>query len=63
MINYFKDKETEKIWKQEYSKKLPKDIQRIGLRKLIIRGIPLTGVTTRCSIIWYGGLPQKSYGT
>ncbi len=36
MIISFKDKETEKIWKQEYSKKLPQDIQRIGLRKLII---------------------------
>lgn len=36
MIVSFKDKETKKIWKQEYSKKLPTDIQRIGLRKLII---------------------------
>ena len=36
MIISFKDKETEKIWRQEYSKKLPVDIQRIGLRKLII---------------------------
>ncbi|MGM0368390.1 MAG: type II toxin-antitoxin system RelE/ParE family toxin [Actinomycetota bacterium] len=36
MIISFKDKETKKIWKQEYSKKLPTDIQRIGLRKLII---------------------------
>ncbi len=36
MIISFKDKETAKIWKQEYSKKLPTDIQRIGLRKLII---------------------------
>jgi len=36
MIISFRDKETEKIWKQQYSRKLPKDIQRIGLRKLII---------------------------
>ena len=36
MIVSFHGKETEKIWKQEYSRKLPKDIQRIGLRKLIM---------------------------
>jgi len=36
MIISFKDKETEKVWNQIYSKKLPRDIQRIGLRKLII---------------------------
>jgi toxin HigB-1 len=36
MISSFGDKETEKIWGQQYSKKLPRDIQRIGLRKLII---------------------------
>ena len=36
MIISFRDKETEKIWKQQYSKQLPRDIQRIGLRKLII---------------------------
>jgi len=36
MIRTFKDKETEKVWNQLYSKKLPKEIQRIGLRKLII---------------------------
>jgi toxin HigB-1 len=36
MIISFGDKETEKIWEQQYSKKLPGDIQRIGLRKLII---------------------------
>ena len=36
MIISFKDKETEKIWNQQYSKKLPRHIQRIGLRKLII---------------------------
>jgi proteic killer suppression protein len=36
MIISFRDKETEKIWEQQYSKQLPRDIQRIGLRKLII---------------------------
>jgi proteic killer suppression protein len=36
MIISFKNKETEKIWSQQYSKKLPRDMQRIGLRKLII---------------------------
>lgn len=36
MIESFKDKETEKIWNETYSKKFPKDIQRIGLRKLIL---------------------------
>ena len=36
MIISFKNEETEKIWSQQYSKKLPRDIQRIGLRKLII---------------------------
>jgi proteic killer suppression protein len=36
MIILFRDKETEKIWKQQYSRQLPEDIQRIALRKLII---------------------------
>lgn len=36
MINSFQDKETEKIWNQFYSKNIPKNIQKIGLRKLII---------------------------
>ena len=36
MIRSFKNKETEKIWQQEYSKKLPKDIQRTALRKLFM---------------------------
>jgi proteic killer suppression protein len=36
MINSFKNKETEKIWNQKYSNKIHRDIQRIGLRKLII---------------------------
>ena len=36
MIVSFGDRETEKVWNQIYSKKLPRDIQRTGLRKLII---------------------------
>ena len=36
MIISFQDKETEKNWNQQFSRKFPKDIQRIGLRKLII---------------------------
>ena len=36
MIQSFKDRETEKIWNQIYVKKIPKDVQRIGLRKLFI---------------------------
>ena len=32
----FQGKETKKIWEQQYSRKLLRDIQRIGLRKLII---------------------------
>ena len=36
MIISFQDKETEKIWNQQYCRKFPRDIQRIGLRKLII---------------------------
>lgn len=36
MIISFQDKETEKIWNQQFSRKFPGDIQRIGLRKLII---------------------------
>jgi len=36
VIDSFKDKETEKIWDEIYSKRFPKDIQRIGLRKLIL---------------------------
>ncbi|MFH1942791.1 MAG: type II toxin-antitoxin system RelE/ParE family toxin [bacterium] len=34
MINTFKDKETEKIYNREYSKKLPQNIQRIAMKKL-----------------------------
>jgi len=34
MVRTFKDRETEKIFNREYSKKLPTDIQEIALRKL-----------------------------
>ncbi len=36
MIRTFKDKETEKIYNQSFSKRLPHDIQHIALRKLIM---------------------------
>ena len=34
MIKSFKDKETEKIYSREGSRKLPIDIQQVALRKL-----------------------------
>ena len=36
MIISFADKETEKIYRQEFSRKLPSDIQSVALRKLIM---------------------------
>ncbi len=36
MIKTFTDKETEKIYNQTFSKKLPQLIQKIALRKLIM---------------------------
>lgn len=36
MIKSFADKETEKVYHQVFSKKLPQTIQRIALRKLIM---------------------------
>ena len=36
MIKSFADKETEKVYQQVFSKKLPQDIQRVALRKLIM---------------------------
>lgn len=36
MIQSFKCKETEKIWKQIHSKKFPESIQQIALRKLFM---------------------------
>ncbi len=36
MIISFADKETEKIYHQVFSKKLPSDVQKVALRKLIM---------------------------
>ena len=36
MIKSFADKETEKIYYQMFSRKLPQNIQRVALRKLIM---------------------------
>jgi proteic killer suppression protein len=36
VIKNFKNKETELIWQEEFSRKYPQDIQRIALRKLIM---------------------------
>ncbi len=42
MIISFKDKETEKVFHQEFSSKLPVDIQKRALRKLILIDNALT---------------------
>jgi proteic killer suppression protein len=34
MIRTFRDREAEKIFKREYSKRIPADIQQVALRKL-----------------------------
>ena len=39
MIKSFKCKETEKIWNEEFSKKLPQDIQKRALRKLMMLNV------------------------
>ena len=36
MIKSFADNETEKVYNQVFSKKLPQNIQRVALRKLIM---------------------------
>ena len=36
MIQSFGSKDTERIWNQIFVKKIPRDVQRIGLRKLIL---------------------------
>lgn len=36
MIKTFADRETEKIFRQEFSRKLPQTIQRVALRKLMM---------------------------
>lgn len=42
MIKSFRGKETENIWNQAFVKKIPHDVQRIGLRKLFILNHALT---------------------
>lgn len=39
MIKSFKCKETEKIWHEKFSKKLPHDIQKRALRKLMMLNV------------------------
>jgi proteic killer suppression protein len=34
VIKSFRDKETERVWRREYSKRLPRDIQERALMKL-----------------------------
>jgi proteic killer suppression protein len=34
VIKSFADQETEKVYRREYSKKFPFDVQKVGLRKL-----------------------------
>ncbi len=36
VIKTFADRETERVYNQQFSRKLPSDIQRIALRKLIM---------------------------
>ena len=36
MIRSFANNDTAKIWKQQWIKKIPREIQRLGLRKLIM---------------------------
>jgi proteic killer suppression protein len=36
MIGSFRDKETEKVWKREFSKKIPNQIQSVAYRKLVM---------------------------
>ena len=36
MIKSFRDKETEKVYHQQFSIKLPQDVQKIALRKLLM---------------------------
>ena len=36
MIKSFKDKETEKIYKQQFSARIPQGIQKVALRKLMM---------------------------
>jgi toxin HigB-1 len=36
MIRSFADKKTERVFAREQSKRLPPDVQRVGLRKLLV---------------------------
>ena len=36
MIESFADKDTEKIWKRQFVKRLPQDLQRLAYRKLVV---------------------------
>lgn len=36
MIKTFKDKETEKVFRRAFSRKLPHDIQKLAMRKLLM---------------------------
>ncbi len=38
MIRSFADNETKKVFRREHSKKLPEDVQRRALRKLLLTG-------------------------
>ena len=42
MIRSFRDKETEKVFRRQLSRKLPTDIQQVSLRKLRMRNRSLT---------------------
>ena len=42
MIKTFADRETEKIFRQEFSRKLPQTIQRVALRKLLMINAAMT---------------------
>jgi proteic killer suppression protein len=35
MIRSFRDKETEKVFRRVFSKKIPNDVQRVALRRLL----------------------------
>ena len=36
LIESFKDKETAKIWRREFSKRIPNQLQVVGYRKLVM---------------------------
>lgn len=59
MIKSFTDKETEKVWNLEHSKRLPLDIQRQGRKKLLM-------LHAACSLeelkVPHHGLPLEEVG-